>query len=80
MKFFLYLHISTVIVNCAQILKIESFFTFLKTFLTPLFEFVKFSLDAKIFVKNDILCDLITMHKCHVFLTIVEKIIFSSWL
>jgi hypothetical protein len=35
--------------------------------------FVKFSLDAKIFVKNDILCDLITMHKCHVFLTVVEK-------
>jgi hypothetical protein len=29
--------------------------------------FVKFSLDAKICVKNDILCDLITMHKCHVF-------------
>jgi hypothetical protein len=29
-------------------------------------------LDAKIFVKNDILCDLITMHKCHVFLTVVE--------
>jgi hypothetical protein len=35
--------------------------------------FVKFSLDAKIFVKNDILCDLITMHKCHVFLTVVEN-------
>jgi hypothetical protein len=40
--------------------------------------FVKFSLDAKIFVKNDILCDLITMHKCHVFLTVVEKCIFYS--
>jgi hypothetical protein len=36
--------------------------------------FVKFSLDAKIFVKNDILCDSITMHKCHVFLTVVENI------
>jgi hypothetical protein len=35
--------------------------------------FVKFSLDAKIFVKNDILCNLITMPKCHVFLTVVEK-------
>jgi hypothetical protein len=24
-------------------------------------------------IKNDIHCDLITMHKCHVFLTVVEK-------
>jgi hypothetical protein len=35
--------------------------------------FVKFSLDAKIFIKNGILCDLITMHKCHVFLTVEKK-------
>jgi hypothetical protein len=34
--------------------------------------FVKFSLDAKIFLTNDLLCELITMHKCHVFLTVVE--------
>jgi hypothetical protein len=27
-------------------------------------------------IENDILCDLITMHKCHVFLTVVEKTIF----
>jgi hypothetical protein len=33
-----------------------------------------FSLHVElIVVKNDILCDLITMHKCHVFLTVVEK-------
>jgi hypothetical protein len=37
------------------------------------FNFRKIFLDAKIFVKNDILCDLITMHKCHVFLTVVEN-------
>jgi hypothetical protein len=28
--------------------------------------------------QNDILCDLITMHKCHVFLTVVEKKSFST--
>jgi hypothetical protein len=40
--------------------------------------FVKFSLDAKIFVKNDILCDLITMHKCHVLLTVVLRSVTTS--
>jgi hypothetical protein len=57
--------------------KIFEFFNFCKIFLVKKFPWKLF--DKYFFtMKNDILCDLMTMHKCHDFFTVVEKRFFFN--